>query len=739
MWTLDPDDRTELINKRGASMLGHEPEDMIGHSPIDLLLPGEVDNWRRHLDEVKNGSTERFVHQVNRKDGSLACISVTMQPWFDDGRYLGSMVTLTDITERKKAEETLRSVKESPENSVQEPTNELAEREAGYRALFSSIDEVESLIDVIFDEDEKPVDMYYVLSNPAAKRMTGLDFTGKRLRDIAPYEEYWYDIFGRVAKTGESVRLERYAEPDRKWYSFYVFKTAGGNGRRVGNIFQDITERKRAEEALQEGEALYRTLFENTEDGFVLVEPIFDREGNSDDYHMLRVNEAWERQTGLRAAELVGRRIREAMPEVESSWPSTFAEVARTGMAKRFENYNEDSGRWYDLYAFQYKTGQVGVLFRDITERRMVEEALKESEARYRMILDHSSDAVWVMDRDGIFTYVSPSWKRLTGHDPEDLVGRTFEDIVHPDDLPLCIASLEEFFASEEATAGPQYRVLTADGAWRWHENSSSPMVDEEGKIVARVGISRDITERRRAEDMAYQYSQRLKRSNAELQQFAYVASHDLQEPLRMVTNYLSLVETRHGDELGPRVKEYVDIASRSAEQMRQLVKDLLQYSRVDTQGREFTSVDMNMVATTAMNELEAAIMDAHAAVAIDPLPTVWGDELQLKQVMSNLIGNAVKFNDKTRPKIQVSAFKYGSDIVFAVQDDGIGIDPKFNDKLFHMFSRLHSRDEYPGTGIGLAVSKKIVERHGGRIWVESEPGVGSTFYFTLRNNNGQR
>jgi signal transduction histidine kinase len=233
-----------------------------------------------------------------------------------------------------------------------------------------------------------------------------------------------------------------------------------------------------------------------------------------------------------------------------------------------------------------------------------------------------------------------------------------------------------------------------------------------------------------------------LQRSNAELQQFVYVASHDLQEPLRMVTSYLSLMERTFKHQLDPKAKEYIDYAMEGGNRMRDLINDVLAYSRVDTHGKKFAPVDMCTVVATVLTTLRAPIEENKAEVIVDPLPTVVADESQMIQVMQNLIGNALKFHGSDRPIIRISLLPGEKEWTFSVKDNGIGLDMVDAEKIFLMFQRLNNRDKYPGTGIGLAVAKKIVERHRGRIWVESELGKGATFFFTIPTaeaRNGKR
>jgi signal transduction histidine kinase len=235
----------------------------------------------------------------------------------------------------------------------------------------------------------------------------------------------------------------------------------------------------------------------------------------------------------------------------------------------------------------------------------------------------------------------------------------------------------------------------------------------------------------RRAEELA-QAMDELERSNDELQQFAYVASHDLQEPLRMVGSYCQLLQRRYQTKLGPDADEFIGYAVEGAKRMQRLINDLLLYSRVGTKGKAFAPTPLDHIVADAKANLTVAIEEAKAEIAVDPLPVINGDATQLAQLMQNLIGNALKFRDEVPVRVHVSAQREGALWKIAVQDNGIGIQPQYADRIFMIFQRLHTREQYPGTGIGLSVCKKIVERHGGRIWVEPAPEKGSIFTFTL-------
>lgn len=246
------------------------------------------------------------------------------------------------------------------------------------------------------------------------------------------------------------------------------------------------------------------------------------------------------------------------------------------------------------------------------------------------------------------------------------------------------------------------------------------------------------IRERERVEEKLKQTMAEFARSNSELELFAYVASHDLQEPLRMVTSFTQLLEKRYKNKLDKDADEFIEFILDGATRMQSMINDLLQYSRVGTRGKPFKLTDFESVFGQSLVNLKIAIDENNAIITHDPLPTLMADSTQMIEVFQNLISNAIKFRSKESPQVHVSALKKRNEWVFSVRDNGIGIAPEFFDKLFIIFQRLHSRSEYPGTGIGLAVCRKIVERHGGKIWVESEPDKGSTFYFSIPDSKGE-
>jgi len=389
-------------------------------------------------------------------------------------------------------------------------------------------------------------------------------------------------------------------------------------------------------------------------------------------------------------------------------------------------------------------TVSVGREIGQLMVRRRAEIAMRESEERFRSLTELSSDWYWEQDEELRFTSLSKSVIGAIDLPPERFLGKRRWEI---DLLGVSEKQLAEHVATLEARKPfHDFEHGRRDDAGNVHYVSISgePIFDEEGRFKGYRGVGKDITRRkldeaalRVAHDELEAKARELSRSNDELQQFAYVASHDLQEPLRMISSYTQLLERRYGDKLDSNAREFMDFIVDGAARMKQLIEDLLAYSRVGTRGREFQMTSSESALAKALANLRAAQEASEAVVTQDPLPEVLADGAQLTQVFQNLIGNAMKFHGDEAPRIHVSAQTRDEVWVFEVRDNGIGLDPQYADRIFMMFQRLHNKAEYPGTGIGLAIVKKIVERHGGRIWVESEPGRGSTFGFTLARHHG--
>lgn len=266
----------------------------------------------------------------------------------------------------------------------------------------------------------------------------------------------------------------------------------------------------------------------------------------------------------------------------------------------------------------------------------------------------------------------------------------------------------------------------------RVFEFRAHPLFDDDDNVYAILAMSQDITERKQYEEKLEQLVEDLEESNERLEQFAYAASHDLQEPLRMVSTYLQLIERRYEDALDEEGEELFEYARNGADRMRSMIDGLLQYSRIESMGNKFEPVELDAVLDDVCEDLRVTIEESGADITSDQLPRVNGDESQLRQVFQNLLTNAIKFSGEAPPQVHVSAEQDGDEWLIAVTDHGVGVDPDHQEQIFEVFEGFHEGGDYPGTGIGLAVCERIVERHEGEIWVESEPGEGATFMFTL-------
>jgi len=356
------------------------------------------------------------------------------------------------------------------------------------------------------------------------------------------------------------------------------------------------------------------------------------------------------------------------------------------------------------------------------TERKRVEEVLRESEAKYSALVENSRDGIVIL-QDGVMKFVNTASLEIVGYTPEELLGIDFLKVVTPEDREMVIKRYADRMAGKEVPSIYEMALIRKDGITVPVEVNAT-FINYEGRPADLVVI-RDITERKRAEE-------ELRRSNQELEHFAYIASHDLQEPLRMVSSYTQLLAQRYKDKLDADADEFIHYVEDGVSRMRALINGLLVYSRVGTSGAAFELTDCEAAFDCALTNLQVAVDGSGAVITHHPLPVVMADASQLTQVFQNLIGNAIKFCSQELPRIHVAAEPRGNEWLFSIRDNGIGIDPQYHDRIFDMSQRLHSRTEYPGSGIGLAICDKVLKRHGGRIWVESETGKGATFYFTI-------
>ncbi len=495
-----------------------------------------------------------------------------------------------------------------------------------------------------------------------------------------------------------------------------------------------LADALRAQGKRLRGAAIYaRSLLEASLDALVTIGP---------DGQITDVNAATERLTGVPRQELLG---------TDFSRYFTDPEEAQAGYHRAFSQghvidyplaVRHSSGGvtdvLYNASVYYDEDGAVTGVFaaaRDVTERKHAEEQLRESEQRFRTVADLTYTWEYWITPDERFLYMSPACERISGYRREEFIAEPglSARIVHPEDRQLYSEHVRDGHGeSTPDVAEARFRIVRRDGQVRWIAHLCRPVYGEDGTFLGRRASNRDVSDQLRAEEALKSEKEELARSNAELEQFAYVASHDLQEPLRMVASYTQLLARRYEGQLDDDADEFIGYAVDGATRMQQLISDLLAFSRVGTRGKPPVVMESQAAYDDAVTNLALAIEESGAEVSADSLPAITGDHIQIVQLLQNLIGNGVKFHGQRTPKVHVAAEPRDGEWLFSVADNGIGIDAQYYERIFVIFQRLQGRQEFPGTGIGLALCKKIVARHHGRIWVESEPGHGTTFYFTI-------
>ena len=373
------------------------------------------------------------------------------------------------------------------------------------------------------------------------------------------------------------------------------------------------------------------------------------------------------------------------------------------------------------------------LVFRDISERKHAEDALRKTKQKLDIALENANIGLWEWDLTTDKVFWDERTEKMLGLKPGtyDQVYASFENCIHEEDIPNLKETLRQVFDFGKPY-DTVFRTKPVDGNYNYISSKGIVSRDNSGNPLNITGVCFDITSMKKGSEQAiFRINEELLRSNKDLQEFAYVASHDLQEPLRMVSSFTQLLEQRYYDIVDADGREYIKFAVEGSKRMYDLLNALLKYSRVETKGKTFAKVDMNEVLKKVTSNLSLRIREKKALVSIAELPVVVADDNQMIQLFQNLIENSIKFS-KGIPKIKISSKSQNDHYLFTVKDEGIGIESQYFEKIFKIFQRLNPKEEYEGTGIGLSISRRIIERHGGKIWLESDLGKGTTFFFTI-------
>lgn len=683
-----------------------------------------------------------------------------------------------DITERVNAQKALKDANETLELRVKERTLALAESES----RLSRAQEIAHLgsweLDVVHNKLTWSDEVYRIFELPQDSVATYEAFLGRVYPEDRATVDRAYSESVRSRQEGYEIehRVIRAHTGEVRWVQERCQHIRNDEGlvvRSIGMVL-DITERRNAEEALAREHAELQTIIDSVP-AWIFYK---DRENR-----FLRVNSAFAAMMGFSREQMEGKSLREFYPsdEVDAFWKDDL-EVLASGRPKLgiIEPVTvRDGNRWVQTDKIPYWNARgeaIGVigLSLDISERKRAEEALERSVRRFEL-LSHTAEALLQstspqevveslcrkvmehLDCHAFFNFLveeNAGRLRLNAYAgiPE-AEAKAIEWLDYGVAVCGCAARDACRMVAEHIpdTPDPRTELVKSYGikAYACH-----PLFAHDGKVVGTLSFGSRSREtfneddlslmkavadqvsvamvRMQGEQALRRTADDLARSNKDLEQFAYVSSHDLREPLRTVTGFVQLLQDRYRDRLDERANEYIDYAVDGAKRMQQLIDDLLAYSRVGSSGAAFRPLDVGQTLDRVLIALKGSIEESHAEVTRDEMPVIFADPTLLAQVFQNLIGNAIKFRSSAPPSIHVGATREKNAWLFTVRDNGIGMEQKYADRIFVIFKRLHTRDKYPGTGIGLAICKRIVEQHGGSIWVESELGRGATFSFTI-------
>ena len=580
-------------------------------------------------------------------------------------------------------------------------------------------------------------------------------------------------IWGTVHGSGPFASV-----PDRNTALFLLQTFLGATTVSALALASVIRERNALEAQRQrQSEEKFRLLVESVQDyGIFLLDP---------DGVVTSWNLGAQRITGYAAEEIVGRNfscfylaedLAHGRPRQELRIAAARGWVEDEGWRVR----KDGTPFWANVIvtALHDSSGRIkgfAKVTRDITERKEAQRALQASEEKFRSVMESAGEAVITASGSGHIVHFNPAATRIFGYSEGEAVGRPLTLLIPERFRAMHEAGFRRFQESGDARIigrtlelaglrkdGSEFPLELTISTWKFddkpfftailrditerketEEALARARAELERRVEERTAelqkanedLTREVERRRRVEAVLARQAQDLMRSNGELEQFAYIASHDLQEPLRMVASYTQLLEKRYRDRLDADAGKFIAYAVDGVTRMKDLINDLLEYSRLSSPKKSFAKVDCNEAFDKAVGNLQVVLKERKAEVSRGDLPTVTGEFSQIVELFQNLISNGVKFNKRPKPAVRVSAEESESSFTFSVRDDGIGIDPEYRERIFVIFQRLHGKDEYPGTGIGLTICKKIVERHGGRIWLDSQAGRGSTFFFTLPKN----
>jgi PAS domain S-box-containing protein len=714
----------EYISPSSKKIVGYTPEEFTSMSPaenLSLIHPDDVPAFRSALVTLEEYDEAGVEYRQLAPDGMYRWISNQMTLNRDgNGNPLYRNGSIRDITERKKVEEKFNRS----------------------QMIFSELVET------------SPFGIYIVDSGFCIAHMNSSSQKGA-FRNVHPvigrdFSEamhvLWPDTvaegiiseFRHTLNTGESYYSPPFFNPRNdvqivEAYEWELHRISLPDGQ-YGVIcyYFDSTQLREAERVARDNEEKYRQIVEVANEGIMTA----DTAG-----FITFVNKKMADMLGFRIDELIGRRGIDLISPDEINFTKTLDESRKAGKTDSYEiKFIHKNGEiiWTHANGTPIFNGEglhIGnlAMYTDITCRKQAEDDLKQNQIKLKVALDSGNIGIWEWNLETGEAIWDEKMELMFGIKPGTF-GKTYQafaDLVNEEDL-LHIQKAIHSAVEHNIPYETVLRTKLKEGKQRYITSKALLSKDNNGKAVSFTGVCFDITELREGtEKLVAKLNEELLRSNKELESFAYVASHDLQEPLRMVTSFTQLLAHHYKDKLDDRAMEYISFAVDGSKRMYDLLNGLLSYSRINSKGKEFDKIDLTEALDNATKNLRLIITEKKVIIKSETLPVVNGDASQLNQLFQNLISNSIKFSMRT-PRISISSKSNHDHYIISVKDNGTGIESQYFEKIFQIFQRLHTRDQYEGTGIGLSICRRIVERHGGKIWVESEPGSGSTFFFTI-------
>ena len=694
---------------------GLTKENVTGQTSETLNLYKNIEDKNVIFAAVKQyGFIENKECELIVKDGKSIFCLISASVVHIGGAAL-MLLTVMDINESKIAQQKLQA------------------SEAKVSAYFNSTAEAI----VMVDTDEKVLIFNKVFERNVQQLFNKIVYAGKHIMQyIMPNSAKRFQTDLENAFGGETVHTEisMTVAHEAKWIAVSLLPVRNNVAAIIGVAINhaDITDRKVAEQKLIESENKLAAYFNSTTDSITLI---------AADFSIMAFNKVCEVVVWqmVNRQIVVGENILKYIDEaiVEGFSKNFFRALAGEEITIETEAHNTNNSIWWRSKYNPIRNSDdniIGVAFTstNISEKKLGEKIVKQSEDKFRSMVHNISDVITLLDSTGNILYQSNSILQVLGYLPDETVGKNIFELLHPDDIPYIASELEQLLLAEGNGPLIECRFINKDGNYILIEAQANNQLQNPA-INAVVINSKDITQRKAVESAIMKQAHDLAVSNIELESFAYVASHDLQEPLRMVSSFMNLLQKKYHSQLDETANQYISFAVDGSNRMKQLITDLLRYSQTGAKPQTVEPVDMKDALAELQIVLQHKIEATETTIITNALPLVIAVKSDIDQLLQNLIGNAIKYQAPgSKPIIKIAGEERSNDWLISVQDNGIGISPAFKDKIFVVFQRLHNKDDYSGTGIGLSICKKIVDKAGGKIWVESEAEEGSTFYFTI-------